>query len=194
MKTPVVIQAVRARAPMVDYITRHIPHAIVCWDDDADPMGNFLRSLVAADTGHIHLEDDVTLSTGFIDKALLAIGSGNGFVQFFSRVKDDLTEGTRIRPGSSFMGAVAFYVPPGAGKEIANYYPAWPGREHHRTGFDLLVASYLKDSRRRYLNVVPSLVQHSPLPSMLGRRSKARQSPTFHSPELSGHPYPDLFS
>lgn len=187
---PIVVQAVGRRAPMVEYLEHHLPITRICWDDHNDPMGTFFQSLTCHDEGHFHFEDDVTLTDNFTEQAIRYIGDGSRPVQFFSRVKDDLTKGTRLRPGASFMYAMAVYIPAGIGQQIVNFHPQWDDRIKHPTGFDLLIGAYFKQNNIRYLNVVPSLVQHTSIPSTLGTRSTARTSPTFTNPNLNHHPYP----
>ena len=177
---------------MVEYLCHHLPTAQVFWDDGVNPMATFFDCLTASEEGAFHFEDDATLSYDFLSDAQSIIGNGLTPVQFFSRTKDDSTKGTRFRPGSSWMYNVGFWLPPGMGREIVAFHPSWKDRDVHRTGFDLLIAAYLQKAKVRYLNVVPSLVQHTPLTSTLGKRSTARQSPLFSNPVLEHHPYPEL--
>lgn len=189
---PVVIQAVRPREPMVNYLLHHLPHATVYWDDDDDPMEAFLASLT--NNAHIHLEDDVTLTVDFIAKAEREIGQGYAVVQFFSRLAEDMVKGTRIRHGGTFMSLLATYFPARTGDALKEFYHSqWKDRflAGHPNGYDKLVSDFLRWSNRKYLTVVPSLVQHTSLKSTLGPRSSNRYSKTFKDPELRNHPYPE---
>jgi len=192
MNLPVVIQATRKRQPMVDYLLHHLPNACVVWGDDEHPMDTFLRSLTEADSGHLHLEDDCTLGKGFADIEQL-VGDGTTVVQFFSRLKEDSVKGTRWMSGSRWMYNVCCYIPAGMGQQIAEYAKTWRRMKEHPTGFDLLIADYLQATGQRFLNVVPSLVQHTPIQSTLGPRARNRISPLFTNPLLGAHPFPELF-
>lgn len=186
---PVVIQATYRRLPMVNYLLHHLPHAQVIYDEQRDYKGTFLRCLEANDAGHFHLEDDCTLGEGLknIDDYL-----GDYMVQCFSRVKDDPIKGTRWLPGRAWMYNVCFWIPAGMSADIAEYAEKWTGWAEHESGFDTVIAAYLSETKRRFLNVVPALVQHTPIPSTLGARSKARQSKLFTAPILDRHPFPEL--
>jgi hypothetical protein len=177
---------------MVDYLTEHLPTATVVWgDDDPRPMVTFWRSLVENDIGHLHLEDDCTLGTRF-GEVEQHVGDGTQMVQFFSRSKSDLVEGSRWQTGSRWMYNVCCFIPAGWGAEIAEYGSSWPRQWEHPGGFDYLIADFLQATRRKYFLVVPSLVQHTPLPTTLSPRARVRTSPTFTDPILINHPYPEL--
>jgi hypothetical protein len=56
---------------------------------------------------------------------------------------------------------------------------------------DEMICFCLRAWGQRYVNWVPSLVQHAGIKSLMGHYGK-RQSPTFVDPELDGYPAPEL--
>lgn len=186
----VVMQAVRSRQPMVDYVREHIPQLEVVYDSGEGVWPTFWRSLDrGGDEAHIHLEDDVTLCRDFLTRAEEAIGDGRTLVQFFSRMP--LGPPLR-RAGSSFSFTTAFFLPARYGTLLARYLPHWNRGPWPRRGqIDYMIADWMKMQRIGYWQVNPSIVQHTPLRSLLGHPG-VRMSDTFTDPELSHHPYPHL--
>lgn len=181
-----VIRAVPERAAFVSYLTARLPGAVVVWDRTRNALDTFVEACRAAGrAGALHVEDDVMLTAGFPAKAGGVIaGRPDSVVQFFSMRAADLTAGSREEPGRTFLMGQCFYLPPGVSAEVAAFAAGWGRRDEHPTGLDLMVADYLKETRRRYWLSVPSLVQHRSGRSAIDpRRSSARQSPTFTDPD-----------
>lgn len=182
-----IVRAVPARMEYVRYLKARLPDLEVVWDRGHDATGTFLRALgydMAGGEGALHLEEDIELTTGFVQKVEDVLAEhGDHLVQFFScRDTKDLTVGSRW--DRDFLMAQCFWLPPGYAAEIRAYSARWPKHEEHPNGLDLMVGDWLRERRERYWLHVPSLVQHRRGPSMLGPRSSARQSATFTDPWL----------
>jgi|TARA_R110000803_G_scaffold178521_1_gene240925 hypothetical protein len=164
------------------YVHEQIPNLIELKDEVSDPMQNFMNALeVAGDDEAIHLEDDAILVDGFIEKAQAVIDANpNMVIQFFSMRKADLTIGTRLESGSTFLAAVCFYLPPKMSKGLRAYFPTWERLDEHPTGLDLTIADYLKKTKQKYLVYCPNLADHRIGKSEIdSRRSSKRVSLTF---------------
>ena len=73
-----------------------------------------------------------------------------------------------------------FYLPELYSKSIYEYYTTWDKKEEHPTGYDILIADFLKSRKEKYWIHVPSLVQHRKVKSIINsRRGNNRQSKTF---------------
>ena len=159
-----------------------IPDLIATTKGD-NAMEGFIYALdLAEGDSCVHMEDDIILADGFKKKVREIISMyPNDVIQFFSMRKDDLTTGTRWIPGRRFCMGQCFYLPAGMSEGIRAYYDAgWKRISEHPTGLDLMVADYLGDNRLRYLNIVPNLVDHQQVKSLIDpRRSTKRQSYTF---------------
>lgn len=142
-------------------------------------MTTFLMALETAGSDPaVHLEDDIVLCDDFL--ATITPHLKTHPVQFFSRVKEDITLGSRWRPGRSFVNAQCFYLPPGMSFEVLKFGARWSGLDEHPTGLDLMVADFFASQDVRYWNHVPSLVDHAESVSLIDpRRSSRRQSLTF---------------
>jgi GR25 family glycosyltransferase involved in LPS biosynthesis len=192
--TRFICQAVAARAQIVSYLQRHIPSLEVYWDRSGSNLEGWRMVLGKAGSDPVVLlEDDILLTRNFVAKVKAAIvGRPDTLIQFHSRYKEDVTKGSRWRPGSSFLNNQAVYYPPGMAKaalafslspEMSEYFQAEP------TGTDSMLALFLKAQGLRYWNHCPSLAQHLPITSAIDkRRSSARRATTFEDPELEGCP------
>lgn len=174
----------------IDHLKEAIPGLIVI-HNEINAMEAFVDALKAAgDDAAVHLEDDILLCPDFVntlEETIRTHKAKNEVVQFFSMRKDDLTIGTRYIPGARFLMGQCFYLPAGMSKDILAYKETWKRIEEHPTGLDLMVADYLKDNKRKYLNVVPNLVEHMVGKSIIDkRRSSKRQSFTFGNKHLKG--------
>jgi hypothetical protein len=158
--------------------------AHIIWDVSRNAMTTFLTALgYVGDDAALHLEDDIELTAGFNDKAAAVLAEHpDDVVQFFSNRAGDVTVGSRWEPGRSFMMNQCFYLPAGMSRDLLAYAPTWRRREEHPTGYDLMLADFLKDAGLLYWLHVPSLVQHMPWRSEINsRRSAVRASRTYES-------------
>lgn len=173
-----IARGVPSRQDLIDGLTAALPEIEWCIDRARDPMGNMAAALLLQgdDDGAVHLEDDVALTSDFRVKVEEAIAEApDHLVQMFSiRPQKDLTVGSRWEPGRTFLMAQCFYVPPGMAVGMAEHVARTEGNY-----LDSAIAEHLRDRGERYWLHVPSLVQHLPVPSTIGPRSTARQSPTF---------------
>lgn len=198
-----IVTAVDARRAGVEYLQRHIPALEVVWDTEKSPphsaMTTFLRSfeMVKDDEAVVHFEDDVCLTVDFIEKAAAVISDHeNDIIQFFSRSVRDARDGSRWQ--STFSCSPCVYFPCGVSRKIAAFYdsPEWATEKSaNPSGTDLLVNKWLSTHGLRHWVHIPSLVEHSCEPSMIGTlgygrdRSHYRQAKTFSDPELRGYPW-----
>tara|TARA_R110000803_G_scaffold204542_1_gene270650 strand:+ start:882 stop:1421 length:540 start_codon:yes stop_codon:yes gene_type:complete len=170
------------REDYAEYMHQQIPDLIELKDSDYDPMKNFMNALEAAENDEaIHFEDDAILVENFIAKANKVIKDNpNTVIQFFSMRKADLTVGSRLENGSTFLAAVCFYLPAKMSKGLRAYFPNWERWEEHPTGLDLTIADYLKKTKQKYLIYCPNLADHRVGKSEIdSRRSSKRVSLTF---------------
>lgn len=165
----------------VEHLKQEIPELIVI-RNGINAMEAFVDALDAVgDDAAVHLEDDIELCNDFYEKIQKIISEHpDEVIQFFSMRKEDLTVGTRMITGSRFLMGQCFYLPKGMSKKILAYKYTWKRIKEHPTGLDTMVADYLKDNKLSYLNIVPNLVDHLPVKSLINpRRSSKRQSFTF---------------
>lgn len=160
-----------------------IPNLELCVDYRKNAYLNFCAALeLAGNDPCIHLEDDIILCDYFITLAKSEIlKRPNEVIQFFSmRKKDDVLIGSRYIAGSRFISNLCFYLPEGLGLEILEFSKTWIGLQEHPTGYDLMMADYLKSKKLKYWNVVPNLVDHKHCVSRINpHRSTYRKSFTF---------------
>ena len=145
-------------------------------------MDTFLAAMSrAGESPCVHMEEDVFITENFTAKIEKAISERPGeVIQFFSMRKADIEIGSRYDYGRTFMMNQCFYLPTGYSNAILNYYPVWPQKERHPTGYDILIADWLKARKEKYYIYVPSLVQHRQCQSLINpKRSAFRQSITF---------------
>jgi hypothetical protein len=170
------------RAKNAARLVARIPDARIHWDDEHDSYQAMINCLrLAGNDACLHMEDDVTLTTGFVAKLRAAVhGREDEVHQFYSMRKRDLTEGTRLIPGRDFSSTCCVYLPAGMA-DAADHLEAWPKRAEHPTWFDYALADYLASKRLNYRNHVPSLVQHNKWKSAIDRRrgTTNRNSPSF---------------
>jgi hypothetical protein len=183
---PFVIRACAGREAFVEYLLKRLPQAVVVRDTTRNAMETFRAALAAVGDGPaVHMEDDVVLTRRFAEKVRAGIGHGARVVQFFSIRKSDLTLGTRMEPGRTFLMGQCFYLPAGMSAEILDFSRDWRGLAKHPTGLDTMVGDFLKTRKLKYVLSVPSLVQHRNCKSAIDpRRSSSRQSPTFENPDV----------
>lgn len=186
----VIVQAVKERLEWVNkHILPQIPHAEICLEEATEYHSNnayrtFVRSLeMTGDEACLHLEDDVQLADDFLNKVISEVNKRpNEVIQFFSMRKADLEVGSRYEAGSKFLMAQCFYLPKGMSKYIANFASVYEERNPNMQGspLDTMVADFLKINKITYWVVVPNLVNHRQIKSVIDpRRSTKRQSKTF---------------
>lgn len=156
----------------------------VIWDEHRDAFETWQRVLVAAGRDPvIILEDDVRLAARWREKIEDVIAlRGKSVIQFFSNRDADITVGSRWEPGRTFRMNQCYYLPCDAAADLLSFSRAWHEQHpEHPTGYDLTMADWMKQSHwwRTYWLSVPSLVQHQPWVSQIGKRSRGRQSRTF---------------
>jgi hypothetical protein len=174
------VRAVPERLGWVDELREQIPTLEALVDGKRDAMGSFLSALrVIGEEAAVLLEDDIVLTADFCAKIEAVIAQRpNEFITFFNLSKKYTY--SRHEPGSKFCMTQCIYLPAGWAQRIADWYLAWPQREVHPTGYDLLIADWMKWQRKNYYVHCPSLVQHRDTKSIIDpRRSRGRQSITF---------------
>lgn len=180
--TRIIVKAMPSRQEHVDYLLARIPDLEVCWDQRRDAWDTYIRGLALAGAeASVQLEDDIVLTRNFRTKLEGVIAQRpDALIQFFSMRKADLTVGSRWERGGTFAMNQCTYYPAGMGPEIMAFAETWPRRAEHPTGYDLMLADFLKARRLKYWLHVPSLVDHRVARSLIdGRRSSKRQSLTF---------------
>lgn len=146
--------------------------------DSQGAMWNFYNALsLAGEDSALHMEDDIVITSDFVNKITSAINSRpNEVIQFFSMRQADIDYGSRY--DRNFIMGQCFYLPKGYSKMILEY--KWPGIVKDPTGLDLMVNDFLKSRKEKYWIHVPSLVNHRIGKSAINpRRSSKRQSKTF---------------
>ncbi|MCL2093010.1 MAG: hypothetical protein FWH12_02340 [Treponema sp.] len=174
----------------VDEYPKDIPGLIFSTISERSGYKNFQNALsIAGDDSAVHMEDDIILCADFYNRIKIIVNERpNDIIQFFSGTRsDDQKKGTRYETGAKFLWAQCFYLPPGMSKEMYHFSLNWKDRDNKFGGWsDVMVADYFKMKKRKYLVVVPSLVDHMEGKSLIDpRRSSKRQSKTFKmSPPL----------
>lgn len=182
MSTRIIVRAVSSRVDCVEYLRRNLPDAEFLFDSTGNAMDTFLRAMeMAGDAPCVHMEEDIYITRDFIGKIERAISRNpSDVIQFFSMRGADITIGSRYDYGRSFMMNQCFYLPAGYSRMIRDYYPDWPQKDYHKTGYDILIADFLKGRKEKYFIHVPSLVQHRIGVSVINpKRPRVRQSKTF---------------
>jgi len=178
----IILRTCAGREVWRDCLITNIPELIVVQDKTNNAMDTFLTAMsIAGNDAAVHIEDDIIITSDFCAKLYAVIAKiPDTVIQFFSMRKDDLTIGSRLDYGRTFMMNQCFYLPQDYSRMILEYYPVWPQRERHKTGYDILIADWLKSRKEKYWIHVPSLVQHRKCKSLINsRRPNNRQSITF---------------
>lgn len=160
---------------------RIIPNLHICTDYNHDAMGNFLNSMNFTDKPAIHLEDDAILCDNFVERVTEAVSQyPDKIINFFSlRSRDYEEQKPFLVPGSRYIGNVCFYLPAGYGPMIASHYDVWPGKVTDPTGYDLLMADWLKGRKESYVQWFPHLVNHGTGKSIINPRRPVRTDKRF---------------
>lgn len=166
----------------ISHIKKAIPDLMISLDVNHDAMGNFLNSMRMTANPCVHIEDDIELCDNFLEKVTSAVKRyPNDIINFFSMRKEDYSIGKpHYMPGSRFMMNQCFYIPAGLGIQIALYYEEWERKTEHPTGYDILMADFMKKNKMRYLQWFPHLVNHQECKSLINpRRSSKRTDKNF---------------
>jgi len=135
----------------------------------------------------LYLQDDVELSPRF-DEVPRIIGEASrisqrgkriGAVSFF-RQADDLGDGLSIIPAAKFCMAQCMALRGAEPLAFASFARGWYAQHpQHKSAVDYLLAAWTAHQGELIAIYSPSLVQHLPLPSTLGSRSRFRQSKSY---------------
>lgn len=159
-----------------------IPNLVVITDYNHDAMGNFLNAMRYTDGPAVQLEDDIELCDGFLEKIHEAVSKyPDNIINFFSLRKEDYERGEPFMvAGSKFMMNQCVYNPAGVGKAIADYYDRWERKIQHPTGYDIMMADWMKENKMRYIQWFPHLVNHLECKSLINpKRSSKRTDKLF---------------
>ena len=159
-----------------------IPNLVIMTDYNRDAMGNFLNAMRYTDNPSIHLEDDIELCDGFLEKIKEAVKLyPDKIINFFSlRKKDYELKKPYEELGSKFMMNQCNYIPAGFGSKIADFYTEWERKIEHPTGYDILMADWMKANKMKYIQWFPHLVNHLECKSLINpKRSSKRIDKNF---------------
>lgn len=171
------------RQATVIRLQQAIPQLEIVVDRIGDGYASFFAACRLLDaTGGVLLEDDVYLCRDFTARleAIVAEKGPEYVVNFFERPKVNLQ--TALVGGSQFLWMQCVYLPPGFPAKCVAYHDAFKiARPKKWTGMatDCLIAYTLTQERMKYWRIRPTLVQHLPFESVIGKRPKNRQSPYF---------------
>jgi len=183
MDYQIVLRICEERTKYRGYLESKIEGLQIVEDTDKNAMHTFLNALdFVGENAAVHIEDDIIVTAGFQSKLDCVIqDNSDTVIQFFSMRKDDLLIGSRLDYGRKFMMCQCFYLPPNYSKLLLEYHSKWEKKEQQlRSGYDLLIADFLKARKEKYWIHVPSLVDHRKVRSAINRRrSSFRQSKTF---------------
>lgn len=130
----------------------------------------------------LNMEDDIILTSNFLEKVMEVINKTPGKVITFFTLKQSIKETTEM-PGKTFCMMQCVYQPAWFNKGILEYYPLWKETEKGKQpghAIDYMAADFMAEKRVTYILHQPSLVQHQELKSRIDpRRSSKRQSKTF---------------
>jgi len=180
-----IIRGVSQRQECVDYLKTHLPNAEYLIDTPGNAMSGFLHALSISGTDpSIHMEEDIWLTNDFENKIESVISKHKSeVIQFFSMRKADIDIGSRYEPGRTFLMNQCFYLPKEYSKLIYNYYfNGWDDERkiRYKTGYDILIADFLKSRKEKYYISIPSLVDHRRLKSIINpKRNIGRQAKVF---------------
>lgn len=179
-----IVKCVPERLHYVEQMKIQIPNLEICLDEKRDAMHTFKKSLLMSGEDEVvHLEDDIILTSDFINKIESVIKKrSDNMIQFFSMRKDDLTIGSRYIYGSLFCMNQCVYYPKHYSSKILEFSKIWDRYDTEPNATDYLIADWLKSKKESYWNHIPSLVEHRQVKSIINpRRSTKRQSKTFEN-------------
>lgn len=160
-----IVTAIKEREENVRYLLKMIPNLEVVWDKERNGAETFYRSLeqVGYDDA-VHLEDDIILTSNFVEKIEAAISKNAEVVnQFFSMRKADLEIGSRY--DSNFLAGLCWYSPPHFSKLLKSYIDSRYGKndfiEQYKKKHDCIIQEFMSAVKQpKYWVHVPSLVDH----------------------------------
>ena len=157
-----------------------IPGLVVLTDYNHDAMGNFLNALSYTEGPTIQLEDDIELCDNFLEKITDAVSQYPNFIiNFFSlRKKDYELKAPYKETGSKFMMNQCNYIPAYYGKAIVEFYNTWERKIEHPTGYDILMADWMKSKKLRYVQWFPHLVNHLECKSLINPKRSSKRTDT----------------
>lgn len=170
----------------ISAIKSAIPGLKLCVDYNHDAMGNFLNSMLMTDGPSVHIEDDIELCDDFVEKIKDAVSQyPDTIINFFSlRRKDYELKKPYFERGGSFMMNQCFYVPAGFGKQIVDFYKKWERKSEHPTGYDILMADWMKSKRMKYIQWFPHLVNHKVCKSLINPKRSSKRIDEFFMKKL----------
>lgn len=166
----------------ISHIKAAIPDLKLCIDYRHDAMTNFFNSITFTENAAVHLEDDIELCDGFYEKILNAVAQyPDRVINFFSLRKKDYEIGHPFEEkGAKFMMNQCYYLPKGYGQRIYEYWKTWTRKQEHPTGYDILMADWMKSEGIDYIQWFPHLVNHLEGTSLINpRRPKKRIDTKF---------------
>jgi len=171
------------RQANVAILKRQLPELEVFTDTIGDGYALFFEVCHAInETGGVVLEDDVQLCQNFKARleSVVADKGANQVISFFERPKVAFETG--YVGGSNFFWMQCVYLPTGLPEKIIGYHDQFKAerpKEWAGMATDRLIAYALVKERLKYWRIRPTLVQHLPLPSVIGNRPTNRQTPYF---------------
>lgn len=128
------------------------------------------------------LEDDAWPCFDFM-RRLSDLPTWPDVIQLWSNRKVDMEllrreEGVYARQPSLLSGTVGLVLAPSAIRAWSECWSNW-SHARHPTAWDLCLRDAVRKHKLPLAVAIPSLVQHLPVPSLLGTRSCRRQSRTF---------------
>lgn len=177
----IIMRTCQGRERYVDYLVNTVPGIIVAHDRIHDAVDTFALAMeIAGEEEALHIEDDIVVPNDFlqlVESILLEHGKDKIIQMYWSGEKKP----TELRLGSSFSAALCFYMPAGYSKELLEYYrQGWRRKDTPGQALDWMMADWLQDTKRKYVHLGYSIVQHREGKSAIdSRRSSKRKSKSF---------------
>lgn len=172
------------RKENVKIIKQKIPELEIFTDTIGDYYKLFFDICDEIDsTGAVVLEDDVLLCKNFKERLeLIVLEKGfDKVINFFEKPKVKLE--TAYIGGSNFLWMQCVYFPPGLPGRFEKYYDEFRKRRPTKwrgNSVDMFVSYVLVKEKIKYWRIRPTLVQHLPFDTAIGRaRPKNRQTRYF---------------
>lgn len=148
-------------------------HDVIIIECRGNPMETFQRSLI--NDSHWHLEDDIILPSDFIDRCqYFEREYSNYFICGFSQKEKQHW----FYNASTYLFNQCVFIPKKYSQKLKEFSESRIDRKHP-TGFDIEIRDFLVANKLLYYLINPSLVQHRCCKSLLGKRSRFRQSESF---------------
>jgi hypothetical protein len=186
--TQMIIRGTPSRGTYIRLLKEQLPQAQWCLDrlTNSEPDGrvrcyeNYLQALkLAAEMPAIHMEEDIFLTTNFIEKIETQIAlRPNRVLQFFSMRPQDVTIGSR--EDDNFGMTQCFYLPQNYSSEFLPFATQWRGRSKDPGAIDWALRDWLRSRKEQYWIICPNLVNHIiGVSASVSRRPQHRVSRTF---------------